>query len=261
MPQQHLPAELAGAAVLPTRAARRRGRRSPTSDARPQSDRHEGRGRRWRRVTSRDRRGDRRRDPLRARSSSRCYMLARHACASCARPSHTLREETLALLDDAHDAVARGRDEVDRIDRLVSSAERINDAVDGAQRWPTRRSRRRSSRRWRSVPASHAPRTGLREGDTVAPAPGRSSKGRRTQAGRPTMFKRLFWLVVGFIARARLVVGDRAAAAPCRGALRARRRSSTAGAAPCGPPSTKGRAAMRTREAELKESLARGAGQ
>ena len=46
----------------------------------------------------------------------------------------SLREETIALLDDAHDAVRQATSEVDRIDRLVGSAERINDAVDGAQR-------------------------------------------------------------------------------------------------------------------------------
>ena len=46
----------------------------------------------------------------------------------------SLRKETIALLDDAHDAVRQATNEVDRIDRLVGSAERINDAVDGAQR-------------------------------------------------------------------------------------------------------------------------------
>jgi len=45
-----------------------------------------------------------------------------------------LRDESLALLADAHDAVHDATTEVDRIDRLVGSAERINDAVDGAHR-------------------------------------------------------------------------------------------------------------------------------
>jgi hypothetical protein len=45
-----------------------------------------------------------------------------------------LQRETRALLDDAHDAVVEATVEVDRIDRLVSSAEKINGAVDGAQR-------------------------------------------------------------------------------------------------------------------------------
>jgi predicted cobalt transporter CbtA len=41
-----------------------------------------------------------------------------------------LQEETRVLLDDAHDAVRDAAAEVDRIDRLVTSAEKL----DGAQR-------------------------------------------------------------------------------------------------------------------------------
>jgi hypothetical protein len=46
----------------------------------------------------------------------------------------TLQHETIAMLDDAHVAIRGAATEIDRIDRLVSSAEKINDAVDGAQR-------------------------------------------------------------------------------------------------------------------------------
>jgi hypothetical protein len=45
-----------------------------------------------------------------------------------------LHDETLQLLDDAHAAVREAAYEVDRIDRLVTSAERINNTVDGASR-------------------------------------------------------------------------------------------------------------------------------
>lgn len=45
---------------------------------------------------------------------------------------HALREDTLALLDEAYDAVHAAAIEVDRVERLVTSAERINDTVDGA---------------------------------------------------------------------------------------------------------------------------------
>lgn len=45
-----------------------------------------------------------------------------------------LREDAIALLDDAYAAVRDATFEVERVDRLVTSAEKLNDAVDGAQR-------------------------------------------------------------------------------------------------------------------------------
>jgi hypothetical protein len=45
-----------------------------------------------------------------------------------------LREDALALLDDAYAAVRDATYEVERVDALVTSAEKLNGAVDGAQR-------------------------------------------------------------------------------------------------------------------------------
>jgi hypothetical protein len=45
-----------------------------------------------------------------------------------------LREDAIALLDDAYAAVRDATYEVERVDRLVTSAEKLNGAVDGAQR-------------------------------------------------------------------------------------------------------------------------------
>src|SRR5262245_9517294 len=45
-----------------------------------------------------------------------------------------LQDQTQAPLDDAYDTLRDATHEVDRIDRIVGSAEKINGAVDGAQR-------------------------------------------------------------------------------------------------------------------------------
>jgi hypothetical protein len=45
-----------------------------------------------------------------------------------------LREDAIALLDDAYAAVRDATYEVERVDRLVTSAEKLNGAVDGAQK-------------------------------------------------------------------------------------------------------------------------------
>lgn len=89
-----------------------------------------------------------------------------------------LREETVALLDDAHDAVREATTEVDRIDRLVGSAEKINDAVDGAQRmaYKTLASPVVKAMAFGSGVSRAAQR--MREGEPPAPTPARS-KGRK----------------------------------------------------------------------------------
>ena len=89
-----------------------------------------------------------------------------------------LREETVALLDDAHDAVREATAEVDRIDRLVGSAEKINDAVDGAQRmaYKTLASPVVKAMAFGSGVSRAAQR--IREGEPPAPTPARS-KGRK----------------------------------------------------------------------------------
>ncbi len=49
-----------------------------------------------------------------------------------------LHDETLPLLEAARDAVCDAAVEVDRVERLVTSAERLSDAVDGASRLAAR---------------------------------------------------------------------------------------------------------------------------
>jgi uncharacterized protein YoxC len=94
----------------------------------------------------------------------------------------SLRDETLALLDDAHDAVREAAVEVDRIDRLVGSAERINDAVDGAQRiaYKTLASPVVKAMAFGSGVSRAAHR--LREGEPPAPAPARTKGRKRKRA-------------------------------------------------------------------------------
>jgi uncharacterized protein YoxC len=98
------------------------------------------------------------------------------------RNVESLRAETLALLDDAHDAVRAAAIEVDRIDRLVGSAEKINDAVDGAQRiaYKTLASPVVKAMAFGSGMSRAAHR--LREGESPAPAPARSKGRRRKRA-------------------------------------------------------------------------------
>ena len=57
-----------------------------------------------------------------------------------------LREDALALLDDAYAAVRDATYEVERVDALVTSAEKLNGAVDGAQRIARRVRQRREGR-------------------------------------------------------------------------------------------------------------------
>ena len=105
------------------------------------------------------------------------YSLARTLHVLRTTVEH-LREETIALLDDAHDAVREATTEVDRIDRLVGSAEKINDAVDGAQRmaYKTLASPVVKAMAFGSGVSRAAQR--IREGEPPAPVPARS-KGRK----------------------------------------------------------------------------------
>ena len=50
----------------------------------------------------------------------------------------TLREETVPLARELRDAARAAGEEVDRVDRLVTSAERLEDAVDSASRFAYR---------------------------------------------------------------------------------------------------------------------------
>jgi uncharacterized protein YoxC len=109
------------------------------------------------------------------------YALVR-TLAALRTTVDSLREETLALLDDAHDAVRDAAIEVDRIDRLVGSAEKINDAVDGAQRiaYKTLASPVVKAMAFGSGVSRAAHR--LREGESPTPAPTRSKGRKRKRA-------------------------------------------------------------------------------
>jgi hypothetical protein len=93
-----------------------------------------------------------------------------------------LQRETLALLADAHDAVREAAIEVDRVDRLVASAEKLNDAVDGAQRmaYRTLASPVVKAMAFGSGVSRAAHR--LREGEPPAPTPARTKGKRRKRA-------------------------------------------------------------------------------
>jgi hypothetical protein len=60
-------------------------------------------------------------------------LLAR-ALADLRRAADVVRAEVVPLVAELRDAVRDAGHEVDRVDRLVSSAEQLGDAVDGAQR-------------------------------------------------------------------------------------------------------------------------------
>jgi hypothetical protein len=93
-----------------------------------------------------------------------------------------LQRESLALLEDAHDAVREAAVEVDRVDRLVTSAEKLNDAVDGAQRmaYRTLASPVVKAMAFGSGVSRAAHR--LREGEAPVPAPARTKGKRRNRA-------------------------------------------------------------------------------
>jgi uncharacterized protein YoxC len=89
-----------------------------------------------------------------------------------------LQEETRVLLDEAHDAVHDAATEVDRIDRLVTSAEKL----DGAQRlaYRTLSSPVVKAMAFGSGVSRAAQR--LREGETAAATPARARGKRGRQA-------------------------------------------------------------------------------
>jgi hypothetical protein len=93
-----------------------------------------------------------------------------------------LQRDTLALLEDAHDAVREAAVEIDRVDRLVTSAEKLNDAVDGAQRvaYRTIASPVVKAMAFGSGVSRAAQR--LREGEAPTPAPARTKRKRRNRA-------------------------------------------------------------------------------
>jgi hypothetical protein len=97
-----------------------------------------------------------------------------------------LHDEAIPLLDAAREAVIEAEIEVDRVDRLVTSAERVSGAVDGASRL--------AARTFRSpVVEAMAFGTGvsratqrLREGEPPTPAARRRRRKRRAGTLRST---------------------------------------------------------------------------
>ena len=153
-------------------------------------------------------------------------MLVAVLAASLSRSTRTLRDlratvdalqdEALALLDDARTPCGDAAVEVDRVERLVTSAERIDGAVDSASRLAARRCDPVVKAMAFGTGVSRAAQR-LRKGETPAPPTRRrGARVDRTVEG-VLMFKRLFWLVGRIRARARLVVGGHAPAAPDRG--------------------------------------------
>ncbi len=123
-----------------------------------------------------------------------------------------LQDDALALLDEARMSVHDAAGEIDRVERLVTSAERLDDA-----------------KRAIATPMVKAMAFGtgvsraaqrLREGESPRPVP------RPAPPSPPVgvMIKRLLWLIIGFL----LGIGSSwtrdAAGAPGRGAVRAARR-------------------------------------
>jgi hypothetical protein len=98
--------------------------------------------------------------------------------------ANALYEETLPLLEAARDSVSDAASEVDRVERLVTSAELLGGAVDGASRIAARTLRS-------PVVKVMAFRTGvsraaqkLREGEEPVPRPRRGRNRRRARRSR-----------------------------------------------------------------------------
>ena len=214
VPQEHLPAEVAGERFyrpsrhgaepgMSTRSSARRRRRTTTRPSEEQVTMSTSDVLAVVAATVVD-------DPRRG-ARGRARRCSRARCATLRATVDALHDEALALLDDAHDAVARRRDRgrprrATRRRRPSASTTRST----ARNAWPTRRSRRRSSRRWRSAPACPAPRNACAK----ASRPHRPRPGARRpptpEAGvvdvqAPLLARRRVR------ARARLVVGGRRA--------------------------------------------------
>ena len=194
-------------------------------------------------------------DARRACSRRRSSLLdahaprpARHRRRACAR-----KRSRCSTMRATRCATPRSRSTASTASS--TSAERVSDAVDGAQRIAARRSRSPVVKAMAFGTGVSRAAQRLREGE-----PRRADAGRRRRsAGRREagvlMFKRLFWLVVGFALGARIVVGGRRAG--CAGRRSATRRPSVVDRWSDNVRAAvdEGRDAMRAREAELKVEL------
>jgi hypothetical protein len=129
-------------------------------------------------------------------------MLVAVLAATLVALTHTLRDlrdtanalhdEALPLLEAARDAVNEATVEVDRVERLVSSAELLGGAVDGASRIAARTLRSPVVKAMAfSTGVSRAAQR-LREGDEPAPPPSRrrGRRKKRQNADTPVAKKR-----------------------------------------------------------------------
>ena len=97
-----------------------------------------------------------------------------------------LHDEAIPLLDAARAAVVEAEIEVDRVDRLVTSAERVSGAVDGASRLAARTFRSPVVKAMAFGTGVSRATQRLREGEPVTPAARRRRRKRRAGTLRST---------------------------------------------------------------------------
>jgi hypothetical protein len=93
--------------------------------------------------------------------------------------ANALYDEAIPLLDAAHEAVVAAATEVDRVERLVTSAERVSGAVDGASRLAARTLRSPVVKAMAFGTGVSRAAQRLREGEPVTPPARRRRKKRR----------------------------------------------------------------------------------
>ena len=96
-----------------------------------------------------------------------------------------LHDEAIPLLEAARDAVCDAASEVDRVERLVTSAERLSGAVDGASRLAARTLRSPVVKAMAFGTGVSRAAQRLKEGETPVP-PTRRRRGRRRNRAKST---------------------------------------------------------------------------
>jgi hypothetical protein len=95
-----------------------------------------------------------------------------------------LHDEAIPLLDAAREAVVEAAIEVDRVERLVTSAERVSGAVDGASRLAARTLRSPVVKAMAFGTGVSRAAQRLREGEPATPAVRKRRRRRRSSAAR-----------------------------------------------------------------------------
>jgi hypothetical protein len=101
-----------------------------------------------------------------------------------------LHDEAIPLLDAARDAVVEAAIEVDRVERLVTSAERVSGAVDGASRLAARTLRSPVVKAMAFGTGVSRAAQRLRDGEPATP-PARRRRRKRKAAARDIAAKQL----------------------------------------------------------------------